>query len=95
MGYRFEFPDYDAELYVPKGFIDNSYHNDMMPRASKIIGDGEIMIDIWQDYLDVGKREIEDDTRFIFQIVVNYDVVFDYHTDNLKVIKKLVHSLLM
>ena len=33
MGYREEFPNYDDELWIPKGFIDGSWHNDTCPHA--------------------------------------------------------------
>ena len=37
--YKDEFPNYDDVLYIPSGFIDDSWHNDACPRATKILKD--------------------------------------------------------
>ena len=74
MSYKTEFPDYDGELYIPDGFIDTSWHNDIMPHVSMIrqTADGnEIVYNIWQDYVNKNLREYENTKRYAFAIVVN------------------------
>ena len=100
MSYLSEFPDYDGKLYIPKGFMDNSWHNDTMPKASKIVtipiyptGEIEVMFIIWQDYINPELREYEDEKRYIFQINVNSIPVFEYRTDDLLIIEMLVKCI--
>ena len=91
--YKDEFPDYDDELYVPVGFVDGSWHNDVCPRATKILNDDEdsfIEINIWQDYKKRTRREDPDACRFILDIEVNCSETFHYATNNLEIIKKIV-----
>ena len=91
--YKDEFPDYDAELWIPKGFEDGSWHNDVCPRATKILDDDEdsfIEVNIWQDYKNPNRRENPDACRYILDIEVNFSEVFRYATNNLEIIKKIV-----
>ena len=91
MSYKSEFPDYDGEFYCPKGWIDNSWHNDVCPRAMKRFESEtlEIEFSIWQDYVDENKREYDPTKRYLFQIHVNNDLIFHYETDDLEKIKEL------
>lgn len=96
MSYKSEFPDYDGEFRVPIGFIDNSWHNDTMPRATKrveTIDDITIEINIWQDYVDMSKREYDNGKRYFFQIEVNGGCLFEYSTNKWSKIEKLVNAL--
>ena len=93
MGYREEFPNYDDELWIPKGFIDNSWHNDACPHAEKVIIDVPklyVSANVWQEYKDPSNRECE--KRYMFTINVNNDNVFFYDTDDLEEIKKLIDA---
>lgn len=94
MLYAKEFPDYDGELYLPKGFEDVSYHNDLMPHCRLLIDvdDTKVEFNIWQDYVDAEKREYYDD-RYHFQINVGGEDVFDYGTENIEEIKRLVRCI--
>lgn len=100
MSYLSEFPDYDGKLYIPKGFEDASYHNDIMPRAEKMIiipgfanvSDTEVSFILWQDYVNPDKREYDDGKRYIFLIEVNGDVVFEYCSDDLDNVKELIKN---
>lgn len=94
--YRTEFPDYDDVLRIPKGFVDCSYHNDICPHVSQYYRneETELMINIWQDYVDPDKREYSDYPRFIFSIEINGDVIFECKTDVWEEIEKLLPCLL-
>lgn len=102
MSYLSEFPNYDGELYIPeRGFHDHSYHNDIMPRAGKIIeipnNNGgiaaEVEIIIWQDYINPELREYENGKRYIFEIEVNDIPIYEYQTDDLEKIKELIRGV--
>lgn len=87
--YKAEFPDYDDELYIPNGFVDDSWHNDTCPKVRKLDGETEFLI--WQDYKDPSLRESGGGKRYAFQIIRNEtDVVFAYETDDLAMIKEVV-----
>lgn len=93
MSYMSEFPDYDGTLYVPDGWIDNSWHNDVCPRAMKRTNDETIEYSIWQDYVEPSKRERDDVKRYLFQIFVGCDNIFSLETDSLDEIKALVKAV--
>ena len=101
MSYLSEFPDYDGKLYIPEGFKDNSWHNDTMPKAEKVVTiptypagtEIEVAFIIWQDYTDPELREYEDGKRYIFQINVNENPVFEYQTDDLSTIEMFVECI--
>ena len=95
MLYKQEFPDYDDSLYCPAGFMDYSYHNDMMPHVEREIkvGDVPTTIRIWQDYKNLEKREYEEYPRYAFQVLVDDDIIYEYSTDSLDQVKKLVADL--
>ena len=92
MSYIKEFPDYDGELYIPKGFNDYSWHNDVCPHVEKRYDNENLEIDvcIWQDYIDISLREREIGKRYLFQIKVNDGVLFSCETDDLEKVKELV-----
>lgn len=94
--YKIEFPDYDDILRIPKGFKDCSYHNDICPNVSKIYSreETEIRFTIWQDYINLDKREYYDSKRFAFQIEVNSELIFEYKTDVWEEIEKLLPCLI-
>lgn len=91
MYYMTEFPDYDGELYVPEGFRDWSWHNDVCPCVGKRYDDKDLEIEvcIWQDYINPELREYVT-TRYNFVIKINGSSVFDCDTDDLDKIKELV-----
>ncbi len=92
--YKREFPDYDGKLIIPKGFMDTSYHNDVCPKVSRYLeSDSTITeINIFQDYVDIDKREIES-ARFTFQIMVNSELIMHYNTDDWAEIEKLISMI--
>lgn len=98
MSYRDEFPDYDEKgIYIPKGWADGSYHNDTCPHAYKRNANDDEVIEarIWQDYKDPSKREYENDKRYLFEIVVEGEPVYQYLTDDLEKIKDIAKGVVM
>ena len=91
MSYRSAFPYYDGEFYCPKGWFDGSYKNDTMPRAMKWFETESVQIDfsIWQNYVDVNKREYNG-KRYLFHVEVDDEVIYSYETDELSEIERLV-----
>ena len=64
MTYLSEFPDFDYDLPVIRGFHDDSWHNDVCPSLSctlqyhTIHGDFDgATIKVWCDYADPKRRE--------------------------------------
>ena len=91
--YKDEFPDYDAELWVPNGFVDASWHNDACPHVEKNLFASpafDLRVEIWQDYKDIDKREYDHGCRYMFVIRANGSEIFTYGTDNLYEIKEIV-----
>ena len=97
MSYLSAFPDYDGELFVPKGWVDYSYKNDLCPRAMKIVESEteclRIEFSLWQDYVDVDKREYDNRKRFTFEIML-FDgkgerLMYYYETDDFEEAKRL------
>ena len=98
MSYLSEFPDYDGKFYLPKGWYDNSWHNDTCPHAEKryeYYDEKELSFIIWQDYVDINKREIENGCRYIFVVVMDGDDIFYHETDDIRIIKKFVEAVNM
>lgn len=85
MSWKSEFPDYDGEFHKLDGWSDNSWHNDTCPhieKRAKHCGT-EIQFCIWQDYVDVDKREVYDQLkRFLFHIYVDGNLVFNSESDD-------------
>ena len=93
MNYLSEFPNYDGDFYLPSGWEDNSWHNDACPHAEKRNGDGTIVANIWQHYVDSSKRDLGM-KRYLFTICVNEDdAIFIHETDDLEEIKELVKGV--
>ncbi len=96
--YLEEFPDFDTELYVPEGWEDHSWHNDEMPRAilvKEVPFIGEVQYCLWQDYVDVNKRERDFRKRIAFYVYVNGEVVFTYETDDLEKAKEVIKGVMI
>lgn len=95
MSYITEFPDFDSELYLLEGYEDNSWHNDICPHVERRIEDGDIEIVylLWQDYKDPIKRENADADRYVFQIELNGNGIFEYSSNKLKKIKKVMKGV--
>lgn len=100
MSYRSEFPDWDGgELYIPEGWKDNSWGQNTCPHAELYVEKGDIGFSfyIWQDYIDVNKREYDNTPRYTFEIDVktikgDYTLFFK-QTDSLEEIKDLVKGV--
>lgn len=93
--YLAEFPDYDGEFYIPEGWEDVSYHNDLCPHVEIRNKAETVITQIWQDYADPQKREYEDRKRYAFMIRPSMgDATFYYETDDLNKIKELVKCVL-
>ena len=94
MSYISEFPDYDGDFYVPEGWEDNSWHNDVCPHIEKRSLDESVKVMIWQDYVDPDKRERDYCKRYLFQICCNGDdAQFYYETNKWSKIQKLMKGV--
>lgn len=95
MSYISEFPNYDGEFHNLEGWQDNSWSNDTCPHIEKFgaKGETEISICIWQDYVDVNKREYDNTKRYLFQICINDCVIFAQESDNWKDMEKLAENV--
>ena len=98
--WKTEFPDYDGEFHLPKGWEDNSWHNDTCPHISKRVEhpDLEIEVNVWQDYVNPDKREYGDEyERYVFEVYVHghdYDyTVMWRRTDNWNEIERLMEGV--
>lgn len=60
MSYLKEFPDFELDVQVPPGFIDNSWHNDVCPHWSN----PQLNLDLWIDYPKASDREMRPCLRF-------------------------------
>lgn len=61
MSWQSEFPNWDGgELYIPKGWEDYSWHNDVCPRAMLRVESETRTVEfsLWQDYIDVEKENM-------------------------------------
>ena len=100
MLYKKEFPDYDDELWIPEGFTDASYHNDICPHVYQTMrtwkAEGymaETRVLIWEDYKNVELREYDDGKKYVFQIEVDGDTVFSYESDDKEKIIDLIDGI--
>lgn len=89
--YKSEFPDYDDELIIPKGFEDWSYHNDVCPCVGKEVCGTDVRV--WQDYKDPTKREYEEHLKYALAIYNMSYLVFYYESDNWEEIEKLINAV--
>ena len=94
MSYKSEFPDYDGEFYCPEGWEDNSWHNDVCPHIEKRSKDDAVTVCVWQDYVDISKRERDNTKRYLFQICCDgSDAQFQYETNKWNKIEKLMKGV--
>ena len=91
--YLVEFPNYDGDFYLPNGWEDNSWHNDVCPHAEKRSADESFIAYIWQEYIDIAKRETESGKRYVFIIEKDSDVIFEYSTNDLEIIKEMAEGV--
>ena len=94
MSYKTEFPDYDGEFFLPKGWEDNSWHNDVCPHAEKRDENLGVSVYLWQDYVNPENREYEEGKRYIYEIRLDksFNYIFSFATDDLELIKEMVNS---
>ena len=81
--YKTEFPDFKLDVPIPAGFIDNSWHNNVMPCWIRELSD-ERMAVLWIDYADPALRDHPQNARFVLQVMDNSmtDVYENYASDN-------------
>lgn len=88
------FPDYDGNFFCPDGWKDNSWGYDTQPHIEKRNKDNNVVVKVWQDYVDTQKREYSYTKRYLFQICIDEDnVIFYYETDDLDKIKELMKGV--
>lgn len=93
MSFISEFSDYDGDFVVPKGFVDNSWHNDVCPRIWNRSVDQTIEVSVWQDYVDPEKREYANQKRYTFDMEVNGETVMVFNADEWKDIEPFIESI--
>lgn len=69
--YKYEFPDFDYGLIVPKGWKDCSWHNDTCPNIEKEAENRGAMI--FEDYADESLREVDGGKQFILYLAEDLD----------------------
>ena len=93
--YKKEFPLYDAELYIPNGWEDNSWHNNACPHAEK--SQGMYTACIMQDYINPNYRQFsftDDGERYLCQVFCDdTNLVYEVITNDLEVVKKFVEEV--
>jgi hypothetical protein len=91
MKYCTEFPDFHASDMpaIPRGFEDNSWHNDSCPNFIS----EELGLRIWIDFADKHQREIAEGSRFVLEPADNEDNITDpICTDDWAVILEAVEE---
>ncbi len=91
--YKYEFPNYDGDFFIPNNWLDGSYHNDVCPHAFIRSKDETIEFRLWQDYIDIDLREYDNGKRYTFEIIVNESTVYEYSSDDLDEVKKIIDSV--
>lgn len=66
--YKTEFPDFNLDVPIPAGFVDNSWHNNVMPCWVRELHD-ERMAVLWIDYADPALRDHPQNARFVLQVM--------------------------
>jgi hypothetical protein len=71
--YKKEFPSYDGILPQLRGWVDNSWHNDICPSLHRIVADefGSVFMRIWCEFVDPMMREVPDSFRFSLDVQPN------------------------
>lgn len=66
--YKTEFPDFVLDVAIPAGFVDNSWHNNVMPCWVRELND-ERMVVLWIDYSDPALRDHPQNARFVVHVM--------------------------
>jgi hypothetical protein len=66
--YKTEFPDFKLDVSIPAGFVDNSWHNNVMPCWVRELPDEKIMV-LWIDYADPALRDYPHNVRFVLHLM--------------------------
>jgi len=71
MSYLTEFPDFGVmDVEIPKGFIDDSWHNDAMPR---FVNEKDLMV-LWVDFENRDLSDMPSCARFgLYRYDINTD----------------------
>lgn len=83
--YKTEFPDFKLDVPIPAGFIDNSWHNNVMPCWYRKLSDGRMVV-LWIDYADPALRDHPLNARFVVNLMDNTmtDIHESYVSDDYK-----------
>jgi hypothetical protein len=87
--YANEFPGFElgADITMPKGFVDESWHNDLMPTwINESLG-----LQIWVDHQDAAQREFPEAKRFTLCRIEGGDDIIE--TDNFREITLKIEEL--
>ena len=66
--YKTEFPDFKLDVAIPAGFVDNSWHNNVMPCWYRELPDERMMV-LWIDYADPALRDYPHNVRFVLHLM--------------------------
>jgi len=66
--YKTEFPDFKLDVPIPAGFVDNSWHNNVMPCWYRELPDERMMV-LWIDYADPALRDHPHNVRFVLHLM--------------------------
>jgi hypothetical protein len=66
--YKTEFPDFVLDVAIPAGFVDNSWHNNVMPCWYRELPDERMMV-LWIDYADPALRDHPYNVRFVLHLM--------------------------
>jgi hypothetical protein len=68
--YKIEFPDFKLDVTIPAGFVDNSWHNNVMPCWIREMNDERVVV-LWIDYSDPALRNHPQNARFVLHVMDN------------------------
>ena len=92
-----EFPDYDDNITIPNGWVDNSWHNDICPHLEKPVNPVK-SVAIWCDYKEYARRELGSMHRFTVAVqddIEKTDLGFFDDFDNALLFANALHTSLV
>ena len=95
LDYKKEFRYFDFEIPpLPEGFTDDSWHNNICPSFTRVLGDQ--LITFWVDYKNPKRRELGGKQSFVTTEPNNddiNDVDFVFETDSWQVAMNKINKL--
>lgn len=96
LDYKTEFRYFDFDIpSIPDGFTDDSWHNNVCPSFTRVLGDQ--LITFWVDYKNPKRRERSFGKQFFVTTEPNNDDINDvelvFETNNWEVAIKKINKL--